>query len=143
MTLEQALAESIAPRRWNLFLLGTFATAALVLALIGLYGLVSYLVTQQLHEIGVRMALGAQRMEVVGLVVRQGIVVALAGIVIGVLGALALTRLMSNMLYDVYPTDAQTFVGVTLALATTALVACSVPALRAAAVDQARTLRRE
>jgi putative ABC transport system permease protein len=84
MTLEQRLAETIAPRRWNLLMLGTFATSALVLALIGMYGLMTYSVAQRRQEIGVRMALGAQRGEVVRMVVRQGLGIALAGIGVGV-----------------------------------------------------------
>jgi putative ABC transport system permease protein len=143
MTLEQALADSIASRRWVLFLLGTFAAAALVLALIGIYGLMAYMVTQRVHEIGVRMALGAQRLEVVRMVVREGMAVTLAGIVAGVVGAVALTGLMSSLLYNVRPTDPQTFTVVPVALATTALLACCVPALKAAFVDPAIALRYE
>jgi putative ABC transport system permease protein len=143
MTLQQLLAETIAPRRWNLYLLGTFAMSALVLALIGMYGLMTYWVIQRHQEIGVRMALGARRVEVVRLVVRQGMGIALAGIGVGVLGALALTRVMSSLLYEVQPRDLQTFVVVAAALATTALAACGVPALKAARVDPAIALRRE
>ncbi|OFW40485.1 MAG: hypothetical protein A3J29_05990 [Acidobacteria bacterium RIFCSPLOWO2_12_FULL_67_14b] len=143
MTLQQALAETIAPRRWNLFLLGVFALSALILALIGMYGLMSYWVIQRRQEIGVRMALGARRLEVVRLVVRQGMGIALAGMGVGLLGALALTRLMSSLLYDVQPRDLQTFVAVTAALTTTALVACCLPALKAADVDPAIALRHE
>ena len=143
MTLQQALTETIAPRRWNLFLLGTFATSALVLALIGLYGLMTYWVSQRRQEIGVRIALGARRVEVVRLVVRQGMAIALAGMGVGVVGALALTRLMSSLLYDVEPRDLLTFVVVTTTLATTALVACCLPAFKAAGVDPAIALGRE
>ena len=143
MTLEQALAETIAPRRLNLFLLVTFAASALALALIGMYGLLTHWVTQRRHEIGVRMALGAQRREVVHMVVRRGMAIALAGIGTGVVGALALTRVMSTLLYDVAPRDPLTFTVVTAALATTALLACFVPALRAARVDPAVALRYE
>jgi ABC-type antimicrobial peptide transport system permease subunit len=143
MTMERALAETIAPRRWNLFLLGTFAASALALALIGMYGLMTYWVSQRRQEIGVRMALGARRSEVVGMVVRQGMAIALAGITVGVAGALALTRVMSSLLYEVPPRDPGTFVFVTTALAITALVACGVPAVRAAHVDPAIALRHE
>jgi predicted permease len=143
MTLEQALAETIAPRRLNLFLLVTFAASALALALIGMYGLLTHWVTQRRHEIGVRMALGAQRREVVHLVVRRGMAIALTGIGAGVVGALALTRVMSTLLYDVAPRDPLTFTVVTAALATTALLACFAPALRAARVDPAVALRYE
>jgi putative ABC transport system permease protein len=143
MTLEQRLAETIAPRRWNLLMLGTFATSALVLALIGMYGLMTYSVAQRRQEIGVRMALGAQRGEVVRMVVRQGLGIALAGIGVGVVCSLVLTRVMSSLLYDVEPTDPQTFLVVTSAFATVALVACCVPALKAAHVDPAIALRYE
>lgn len=101
MTLEQALADSIAPRRFNLFLLGTFAAAALLLALIGIYGVITYSVAQRTYEIGVRMALGARRSEVVRMVVRQGMGVVLAGILIGLAAAFALTRVMESLLYEV------------------------------------------
>jgi len=143
MTLEQRLAETIAPQRWNLLMLGTFATSALVLALIGMYGLMTYSVAQRRQEIGVRMALGAQRVEVVRMVVRQGMGIALAGIGVGVVSSLALTRVMSSLLYDVEPSDPQTFVVVTAAFASVALVACCVPALKAAHVDPAIALRYE
>ena len=143
MTLEQRLAETIAPQRWNLLMLGTFATSALVLALIGMYGLMTYSVAQRRQEIGVRMALGAQRVEVVRMVVRQGMGIALDGIGVGVVSSLALTRVMSSLLYDVEPSDPQTFVVVTAAFASVALVACCVPALKAAHVDPAIALRYE
>jgi putative ABC transport system permease protein len=142
-TLERALAESIAPRRFNLFLLGSFAAAALLLALIGIYGVTAYSVAQRTHEIGIRIALGAQRREVVGMVLRQGMMMALAGIVAGLAAALALTRLMTSLLYDVEPTDPQTFVVVALALVSTALFACWLPALKAAFVDPIIALRYE
>ena len=143
MTLEQALAETIAPRRLNLFLLVSFAASALALALIGMYGLLTHWVTQRRQEIGVRLALGAQRREVVHMVVRRGMAIALAGIGAGVVGALALTRVMSSLLYDVAPRDPLTFTVVAAALATTALLACFVPAIRAARVDPAVALRYE
>jgi putative ABC transport system permease protein len=143
MTLEQALAETIAPRRLNLFLLVTFAASALALALIGIYGLLTHWVTQRRHEIGVRMALGAQRREVVRMVVRRGMVIALAGIGAGVAGALALTQLMSALLYEVAPRDPLTFTVVTGALALAAWLACFAPALSAARVDPAVALRYE
>ena len=103
----------------------------------------TYWVTQRSREIGVRMALGARRFEVVGLVLRQGMGITLAGIGVGVVGALALTRVMSTLLYEVQPRDPQTFVVVTTALAATALVACCVPAIKAASVDPAIALRHE
>src|SRR5580658_5361653 len=142
-TLEQALADSIAPRRFNLYLLGVFATSALLLALIGIYGVVAYAVAQRTHEIGVRMALGAQRSQVVRLVVREGMRLAAAGITVGLAAAFALTRLMASLLYDVKPTDPLTYAVVAAALAATALAACCKPALQAAWVDPARALRQE
>src|SRR5205823_1707096 len=101
MTMEEAMADSIAPRRFNLLLLGVFAGSALLLALIGIYGVISYSVANRTHEIGVRMALGAERGTVVRMVVRQGFGMALMGIVAGLVAALGLTRVMASLLYDV------------------------------------------
>jgi putative ABC transport system permease protein len=143
MTLEQALADSIAPRRFNLILLGTFAASALLLALVGIYGVIAYAVAQRTHEIGVRMALGAQRRQVVRMVVRQGMAIALTGIALGIAAALAVTRVLTSMLYEVTPTDPVTFAGVAVFLAATALAACSGPALKAALVDPIVALRCE
>ena len=142
-TLDEALAESIAPRRFNLFLLATFAGSALLLAMIGIYGVIAYTVAQRTHEIGVRMALGAQRGEVVRLVVREGMSLAAAGIAAGLAAAFGLTRLMSSLLYDVKPNDPSTYAVVAFALVATALAACCKPALRAAWVDPASALREE
>jgi len=142
-TLEQALADSIAPRRFNLYLLGAFATSALLLALIGIYGVIAYAVAQRTQEIGVRMALGAQRGQVVRLVVREGMRLAAVGITVGLAAAFALTRLMASLLYDVKPTDPSTYAVIAAALAATALAACCKPALQAAWVDPARALRQE
>ena len=142
-TLQEALADSIAPRRFTLYLLGTLATAALLLAMIGVYGVIAYSVAQRAHEIGVRIALGATRPEVIGMVVRQGLEVAVAGIVIGVAGAFLLTRMMESLLYQVKPTDPPTFATVAIALTLTALVASWGPALKAALVDPVIALRCE
>jgi putative ABC transport system permease protein len=142
-TLEQALADSIAPRRFNLFLLGTFAGTALVLALIGIYGVIAYSVSQRTREIGIRLALGARRAEIVGMVVRQGMAFALAGIAAGVVAALGLTRLMESLLYEVKPDDPWTFAVVAAILGATALLASWAPALKAAVVDPLRALRYE
>src|SRR5207245_10425711 len=141
--LDAALADSIAPRRFNLLLLGTFAASALLLALIGIHGVIAYSVAQRTHEIGVRMALGAQRREVVRMVVRQGMAIALAGIVIGIAAALALTRVIASLLYEVTPTDPGTFAVVAGGLALTAFAACCGPALKAALVDPIVALRCE
>jgi putative ABC transport system permease protein len=142
-TLEQALADSIAPRRFQLLLLGVFAVVALLLAVIGIHGVMAWSAGQRTREIGVRMALGARRCEIVILVVRQGMRVALVGIGAGLLAAASLTRLMASLLYDVKPNDAATFGTVAFGMVATALAACCTSALRAARVDPAVTLRGE
>lgn len=142
-TLDRLLSGSIAPRRFNLFVLGTFALTALLLALIGIYGVIAYSIAQRTHEIGIRMALGAQRTEVVGMVARDGMRIALAGMVIGFAAAVGLTRLMASLLYDVKPTDLPTFAAVAAALGATAVVACWSTALKAALVDPMVALRTE
>jgi predicted permease len=142
-TLDQALAESIAPRRFNFLLLTVFAVTALLLAIVGVYGVMSYAVTQRTHEIGVRMALGARRGEVIGMVVRQGMMVTAAGVLIGTAAALGLTRPMASLLYDVKPTDGYTFAVVSGLLTAAAFAACCVPAFRAARVDPILALRYE
>ncbi len=142
-TLEGALAESIAPRRFNLLLLGSFAASAVLLAMIGIYRLISYAVTQRTHEIGIRMALGARRAEIVRMVVREGIVLAVTGICAGTISALGLTRVMATLLFDVKPNDPATFAAVAISLAVIALLASWVPALRAARVDPLTVLRYE
>ena len=108
MTLEESLRDSIAPRRFNLVVLLTFAATSLLLALVGIYGVMSYSVSQRGHELGIRSALGAQRRDVVAMVVRQGMGVALAGISVGLIGALLLTRTMGSLLYAVEPGDPMT-----------------------------------
>jgi predicted permease len=143
MGLEQALADSIAPRRLNLVLFGTFAVAALFLAMVGIYGVMAHSITQRIHEIGVRMALGAHRTDVVRMVLRQGMRVTLTGIVAGIAGALTLTHLMESLLYEVQPTDPLTFAVVTVALGTTGFLACCLPALKAALIDPVIALRNE
>jgi putative ABC transport system permease protein len=142
-TVEQALANSIAPRRFNLLLLGIFAAVALVLAVVGIYGVMGYAVTQRTHEIGVRMALGARRGEVVRMVVRQGMAIAAAGIAVGVVAALGLTRVMGSLLYEIGPTDGLTFGMVCSVLVAAAFLACCLPALRASKVDPSVALRYE
>jgi predicted permease len=142
-TLQKALSRSIAPRRFNLYLLGTFAAASLLMAMVGIYGVIAYSVAQRTREIGIRMALGAQRGEVVRMVVRQGMAIALAGIAAGVVAALGLTRFMASLLYGVRPDDTATFALVALVLAATALLASWGPALKAAVVDPLIALRYE
>lgn len=142
-TLDQALAESIAPRRFNLFLLVSFASSALLLALVGIYGVIAYSVAARTREIGVRMALGARRGQVARMVVREALPIAAAGIVAGLAAALGLTRLMAALLYGVKATDPGTFAAVAIALGITAVAACVGPALKAAAVDPTVALRSE
>jgi putative ABC transport system permease protein len=142
-TLEQALSDSIAPRRFNMFLLGTFAATALLLGLIGIYGGIAYSVAQRTNEIGIRRTLGAQRGDIVRMVVWQGMQMAVAGIGVGLAAALGLTHLMASLLYDVKANDPLTFVAVALTLAATALLACWIPALKAALVDPTVALRCE
>jgi putative ABC transport system permease protein len=142
-TVEQALASSIAPRSFNLLLLGIFAAAALVLAVVGIYGVMGYAVTQRTHEIGVRMALGARRGEVVRMVVQQGMSTAAAGIAVGTAAALGLTRVMGSLLYEIAPTDGPTFAVVCSVLAAAAFLACCLPALRASKVNPVVALRYE
>jgi putative ABC transport system permease protein len=142
-TLEHALADTIAPRSFNLLLLGIFASVALVLAVVGIYGVMGYAVMQRTHEIGVRMALGARRGEVVRMVVRQGMTIAAAGIAVGAVAAFGLTRVMGSLLYEIAPTDAPTFGVVSSILAAAAFLACCLPALRASKVDPAIALRYE
>jgi putative ABC transport system permease protein len=142
-TIEQALSESIAPRRFNLLLLGTFAFVALVLAVLGVYGVVAYAVAERTQEIGIRLALGAERARVVRMIVSQGMGSVLAGIAVGLVAAYAATRLIASLLYGVGSHDVPTFVAATLMLGAIALLACAVPALRAAFVDPVVALRAE
>jgi putative ABC transport system permease protein len=142
-TLEEALADSIAPRRFNLFLLGAFAAAALLLALVGIYGVINRSVAERTHEIGVRMALGSQRTQVVGLIVYDALAITAIGTAAGLAATFALTRLMRSLLYAVSPNDPATFAIVAAALIAMALTASSVPALRAARIDPIAALRYE
>lgn len=142
-TLEDVLSDSIAPRRFNLLLLGTFAIVALVLAVLGVYGVVAYAVSERRHEIGIRMALGAQRSSVVRMMAAQGMWSVLAGLVMGLCGAWAGARLIAGLLYGVEPHDTATFAVTALALGAIACLGCVVPALRAALVDPATALRAE
>jgi len=142
-TLEQLLGTSVAPRKFNMLLLAIFASVALVLAAIGLYGVMSYSVSWQTHEIGIRMALGANRADVLRLVVRQGMTMAVIGLALGLIGAFLVSRVLIGMLYGVSPTDPLTFTGVSVVLLGVALLACLVPARRATRVDPIVALRAE
>ena len=142
-TLEQLLGTSVAPRKFNMLLLGIFASVALILAAIGLYGVMSYSVSWQTHEIGIRMALGANRTDVLQLVVRQGMKMALIGLVLGLIGAFFVSRVLVGMLYGISPTDPLTFTGVSIVLLFVALLACLIPARRATRVDPIVALRAE
>jgi putative ABC transport system permease protein len=142
-TMEQRLAESLSPARFNMLLIGVFAAVALVLAAVGLYGLMAYSVAQRTQEIGIRVAVGAQAGDVLRLIVGQGMRLALVGIGVGLLAALAFTRVLSGLLFGVSATDPATFAAVAALLAGVALVACFIPANRALRVNPAIVLRNE
>jgi putative ABC transport system permease protein len=142
-TMDQLFANSVAGQRFNTLLLGIFASVALVLAMIGVFGVINYSVAQRTHEIGIRLALGAQRRDVFRLVVGQGLVLAVIGVGLGAAGAVALTRLIAGLLYGVSPTDGPTFVLVALIVTVVAGLACYLPARRATRVDPLVALRYE
>ena len=142
-TMQDRLNDSLARQRFSTLMLGAFATFALLLAAVGVYGVISYLVSQSTHDIGVRIALGAQPVNILGLVVRQGMELAAIGVLGGVIGALILTRFMASLLFGVAATDAITFSVVALILATVALAATVIPASRATRVDPMVALREE
>jgi putative ABC transport system permease protein len=134
-TLDDVVANSLGTRRVSMQLFSVFAAAALLLAALGIYGVMAYSVTQRTQEIGIRMALGAQKSDVIGLVIRQGMVLTVIGVVVGIVGAFALTRLLANLLFGVEATDPLTFVAIPLLLLFVALIACYLPARRAARLD--------
>jgi putative ABC transport system permease protein len=142
-TMDEIVSASIADRRFSMLLLGIFAGLALLLAAVGIYGVISYTVAQRTREIGIRMALGAGRADVLKVVVAQGMLPVLAGLGIGLAASLGLTRLMAGMLYGVKAADPATFIGVGLLLAAVALLATLVPASRATRVAPVVALRHE
>jgi len=142
-TMEQSLALAVSQPRFDTMLLALFAGIALLLAAVGIYGLIAYSVAQRTHEIGVRMALGAARSDVVRMVVRQGASLAVIGIAIGLVGAFALTRLLKTMLFGVGATDVLTFTAAPLGIMLVVLLATFVPALRATRVSPVVALRYE
>jgi putative ABC transport system permease protein len=142
-TMEEIIADSLAARRFSMILLGIFAALALLLSSIGIYGVISYFVGQRTREIGIRVALGAQKLDVLRLVIGQGTRMALLGVGAGVVAGLLLTRLMAKMLYGVSATDPWTFAAVAALLLGVTTLACYVPARRATRVDPVVALRYE
>ena len=142
-TMDQVVARSLATQRFSMILLGTFAVLAMILASVGIYGVISYIVGQRTHEIGVRMALGARKLDVLQLILGHGARLVLIGVVLGVGGAVALTRVMTSQLFMISSTDPLTFIAVSAVLVLVSLTACYIPARRAARVDPMVALRYE
>ena len=143
VSMEQAISQSLTPWRLFMRLFGVFAVLATCLAVVGIYGVIAYSVNRRTHEIGLRLALGAMRWNVLGLVLRQGLRLTLVGIALGAAGAFALTRMIAHLLYEVNATDPLTFCAVSVLLAGVSLTACYIPARRAAVVDPVVALRHE
>ena len=143
VTMDGVVADANAPARFEMLLLTIFALVALVLAAVGIYGVISYSASRRTHEIGVRISLGATRADVLLLVLRQGMWLAFLGSLTGIAGALLISRFMTKLLYGVQPTDPATFVTVAAGLAAVAVIACCVPARRAMRVDPMAALRYE
>jgi putative ABC transport system permease protein len=141
--MEKLVNDSIAPRRFVMSLIGLLAFVALVLSAVGVYGVISFSVSERTQEMGIRMALGARKGDVLALVLGQCARIATVGIVVGLLGAFALTRLLATLLFEVSPTDPVTFASVAVLLGAVALVACYIPARRATKVDPVVALRYE
>lgn len=142
-TLDQYFAQSVEEPRFITLLLGGFAGLALVLACLGIYGVISFTVVQRTREIGIRLAVGAQKGDVLWMVIREGLSPALAGVAIGIISAFRLTRLLSSLLYGIRPADPVTYAVVALTLTGVALLACYIPARRATKVDPIVALRYE
>jgi len=143
MTLPGVVSGALSQRRFSMEMVLIFALTALLLAALGIYGTISYLVSERTHEIGIRLALGAKRSEIMRMILRQGLALAIAGAALGLLGALIVSHLMAGLLYRVSPTDPLTFVGVTFVLTAVALAASYIPAMRAMRVDPLVALRYE
>jgi predicted permease len=142
-TLNQVVSDSLSQRRLSMEIVGLFAVTALLLAGLGIYGVISYIVNERTHEIGIRLALGAQNRNIVRMILRQGFWLATAGTAVGLVSALIVSRLMAGLLYDVRPTDPVTFAGVALLLISVALLACYIPARRAVRIAPLVALRYE
>ena len=142
-TLDDAVSTSLAERRFSMEMVACFAATALLLAALGIYGVISYLVSERTQEIGIRLALGARRGTILQMVLRQGLGLATAGAALGLVGSVIVSHLMAGLLYGVMPTDPLTFIGVTLVLTGVALAACYIPARRAMRVDPMIALRYE
>jgi putative ABC transport system permease protein len=143
MTLPGVVSGSLSQRRFSMEMVLLFALTALLLAALGIYGTISYLVNERTHEIGIRLALGAKRSDIMRMILRQGLALALAGAALGLVGALIVSHLMAGLLFGVSPTDPLTFFGVTLVLTAVALAASYIPAMRAMRVDPLVALRYE
>jgi predicted permease len=142
-TLNDAVTESLEQRRFLMDIVAAFAVTALLLAALGIYGVISYIVNERTRDIGIRLALGAQRGKIMGMILRQGLGLAIAGAALGLAGSVIVSHLMAGLLYGVSPTDLLTFAGVTVVLTVVALAACYIPARRAMRVDPMIALRHE